>query len=176
MKKIFSAIIMAAIVTNIAQAQKTGTAIDSNENQQILAFQKVILQGVNKNADADKNVNSKAVKEFSKFCNDATNVYWETLADGTVASYTLNNKKGRRFYNKKGHLICGIFSCAESDLPVDIRNLVRNTYQKDYTITSVDEIKTSSKKFYFIYIENKTNFKKLSVCDGEIEVVQECFN
>jgi hypothetical protein len=176
MKKIFSAIIMAAIFSNVTQAQKSGTAIDSNENQQILAFQKVKLQGVNKNADAGKEVNSKAVKEFSKFYKDATNVYWETLADGAVASYKINNNKARRFYNDKGHFICDILYCEETDLPADVKQLVRNTYGMEYTITSAEEIKTTAKKYYFIYIENKTSFKKLRVYDGEIEVVQECFN
>jgi hypothetical protein len=176
MKKIFFAIIMAAIVSNIALAQKPGIAIDTNENQQILAFQKVALPGINKNTDAAKNVNATAAKDFSKFCKNATEVYWEVVADGTVASYKIANKKARRFYNAKGHLLCDILYCQEADLTADVIQLVKNSYGLEYTITSAEEIKTTAKKYYFIYIENKTSFKKLRVYDGEIEVVQECFN
>lgn len=74
MKKIFSAIIMAAIVTNVTQAQNTGTAIASNDNQQTMAFQKIATPGINKSTVAANAVNPKAVKEFSKFYKDAANV------------------------------------------------------------------------------------------------------
>ncbi len=176
MKKLFSAIIIMAIVNNSARAQNTTAAIDSNENQQILAFQKNPLAGSNKNTGTVIHVNSKATKDFLKFRKNANEVYWEIIADGTVAAYKINNHKARRFYNDKGHLICDILYCQEADLPADIKQAVRNTYSMEYTITSAEEIKTTAKKYYFIYIENKSSFKKLRVYDGEIEVVQECFN
>ncbi len=177
MKKIFSAIIIAAIVTNVTQAQNTSTAIASIENQQILAFQKPPLSGIIKNTGAVKTVNPKAEKEFSKFCKNAKDAYWQKITDGsTVAFYKTEEKRGRRYYDEKGRFICNIFSYGEVFLPDDIRALVKSTYYMDYHIISAEEIETSAKKTYFVFIENKINFKKLKVCDGEIEVVLECFN
>lgn len=176
MKKLFYAIMIMAIVPGSAGAQNGATVIPNNEDQKAIAFQKNAAPFINKNTDAAKNVNAAAAKDFSKFCKNATEVYWEAVADGAVAAYKINGKKARRFYNAKGHLLCDILYCQEADLTADVIQLVKNSYGPEYSINSAEEIKTAAKKYYFIYIENKTSFKKLRVYDGEIEVVQECFN
>jgi hypothetical protein len=167
MKKIiFATLLMATIVINFSMAQNNVVAIANSEKQKQAAFQKIAASNIEKNADATKEINKKALKDFSGFYKNTNNVYWEILADGSVASYTINNKKGRRFYNEKGDFICDILSCQETDLPGDIKDLVKSSYSMDYHIISADEIKAGNQKFFFIYLENKTNFKKLKVCEG----------
>ena len=177
MKKIiFATLLMTAVVINFSMAQNNVAAIANTEKQKQATFKKNAVSNIEKNADAIKEINKKALKNFSRFYKNTNNVYWEMLADGSVASYTINNKKGRRFYNTAGDFICDILSCQETDLPGDIKDLVKGNYSSDYHIISADEIKAGNQKFFYIYLENKTNFKKLRIYDGEIDVVEEHFN
>jgi hypothetical protein len=115
-------------------------------------------------------------KEFYRFCRDAQNVYWEIVSDGAIANYKTGDQKGRRIYNTRGNFVCNILYCGEKYLPDDITSILKNTYHRECEIIAAEEIKTPANQFYFIYIKNKTGVKKLSICEGEIEVLQEYTN
>ena len=176
MKKIFFAGVLVMIMVDVVNAQHTvNTGFNTAEKYGSGSTQ---FSSANEN-NAVKGVpviGYKVLHEFSKFCKAAQNVYWEILTDGAIAYYKTGDQKGRRFYNQKGNFICNILSCKEKHLPGDITSNVKAAYNKDCEIIAAEDIKTPVKQFYFIYIKSKAGVKKLSVCDGEINVVQEYSN
>ena len=56
-------------------------------------------------------------------------------------------------------------------LPVEVRKEVKSNYY-DYSIVWVKEVKEGEDDVYVIHVENKTEWKDLSVQDGEIKVLR----
>ncbi len=107
---------------------------------------------------------------FSKTCKNAQNVQWFPDNEGSVVYYFLKNKKGIRFYDKKGKSNYEILSYSEEDLPFEIRDKVKQAYYMDYDITHVQEIHIQQKVIYLVQIADKTNWKQLRIEGDEMEV------
>lgn len=170
MKKITIAIILATIAINFIQAQTADlTFVGKKTDKDSSEFQSADISSslkVNK-------ANTKAVKEFSKSHPQAENVQWYVETNGSFVYYSLNEKKGRRFYNGKGMFVYDILTYSEKDLPLDIRAMVKQTYYLDYDITLVKEIHTAGKTIYIIDIQSKSTLKTLRICNDEMEVLEE---
>jgi len=176
MKKIFLVFVSATMLVSAIEAQETGNAVAANINHYTSEYYP--LNAINSNGyeTVQSFVSKKVKREFSRFCKDAQNIYWEILSDGVIANYKTGDQKGRRLYNSRGNFVCNILYCGEKYLPNDVINILKNIYYQECEIIAAEEIKTPVNQFYFIYIKNKTGVKKLSICEGEIEVLQEYTN
>src|SRR6187549_2375930 len=168
MKKTTIAIILATIAINFIQAQTRDltfvakkTEKDSSEFQAASSSPKV------------NKANTKAVKDFSKLHQQAENVQWYAVTNGSFVYYSLNEKIGRRLYNEKGNFVYDILTYSEKDLSLDIRAMVKQTYYLDYDITLVKEIHTEGKTIYIIDIQSKSTLKILRIRNDEMEVLEE---
>jgi len=77
----------------------------------------------------------------------------------------------RAFYDKKGKVRFTIDYYGESQLPREVRAIVKPEYY-DYTILTVQEVKTAGKSVYLIDMEDSTTIKTVRVADGEMELVR----
>ena len=176
MKTLSLYIITVTLITNSTMAQNTKASIPNAANQQETAFEKTTIKNVPENTINVQDINTRALKDFKKVSSNAKEVKWYSEKDCTVAFFKTNDGSSRRYYDAKGNFICNILSCEEQHLPAAVCSMVKSTYYMDYHIISAEEIQTVKKKFYFVFIENKSTWRKLMVYDNEMEVVQECFN
>ena len=173
MKKLFFAIVLAAIAPNITQAQVASIRFANYEKETETDVHRFQVTGLNGAAATINDVNMKAVKDFSKSCKKAGDIHWYIETNGSFVYYYMHGNKGRRFYDKKGSFVYNILSYTEEFLPYAVRDLVKSTYYFDYTITRAEEVQVNGKTFYFIHIEDKSGLKLLRVCDDEMEVIEE---
>ena len=77
-------------------------------------------------------------------------------------------------HDKKGKLLYSVKRYNESQLPKDVRSLVRSQYY-DYNITGVEEITVpgEEKSIYMVHLQDDTNIKIVKVYDGALEVTGE---
>ncbi len=159
--KTIIATILATILINFAQAQ-TVSNTDKNTGKN---FSKNV---------ADINAPSTKVEiDFTKSCKNAENIHWYFVPEGSLVNYSLNQKTGVRFYNKKGNLVYDILTYSEENLPHNIRDMVKQAYYLDYNITLVQEIHSEGKEIYIIQIKDKSTMKTLRICDDKMEVLNE---
>ncbi len=164
MKKITIAIILALATFNFIQAQNADVSYSGKKND----------DNPNGIKAADKNAPSaKVEKDFSRSCKDAENINWSVVPEGSIVYYSLNGKKGLRFYNKKGDFVHDVLSYSEEKLPLNIRDMIKQTYYLDYDITLAQEVHTQGKLIYVVQIKNKSTMKTLRICDDEMEVLKE---
>jgi hypothetical protein len=60
----------------------------------------------------------------------------------------------------------------EKNLPFEVRDVVKRKYY-DYSITGVNEILVEDKTIYIVLIQDGSNWKKVSVYDGEMKVLED---
>jgi len=119
--------------------------------------------------DATVNVNRRAVKDLERRFKNAFTENWYKVPDGFVADFALYDIRHQVAYDKKGNWLYTIRNYDETNLPADIRHLVKSTYY-DYNIFLVHEIeKPSHSLTYIIHLEGKTSWINLRVFDGELE-------
>lgn len=91
------------------------------------------------------------------------------LVAGTTA--VASAQTTRAFYDKKGHVRFTIAYYGEKELPREVRAIVKPEYY-DYTILTVQEVKTNGKSIYLIDMEDSTTIKTVRVADGEMELIR----
>jgi len=121
----------------------------------------------------EKNVNSKAVKDFRTRFNQVSSTMWFSDQNGYESYFILNGFGDKAFYDKKGRWQYSLIFYGEDKLPKDIRGIVKSTYY-DLSITLVEEVQTTEGMAYVVHLEDKGNIKivKLS-SEGEMETIQE---
>ena len=163
MKKITIVTILATILISSIQAQNADVSyVKNNDNNS----SETKVAGINAPS-------AKAVKDFSISCKGAENIHWSVVPEGSIAYYSLDGKKGTRFYNKKGAFEYDILTYSEEKLPLNIRDMVKQAYYLDYTITLAQEIHTKGKLIYVVQIQNKKTLKQIRICNEEMEVIHE---
>jgi len=164
MKKILSALVLAAVgyyafpqnmknsvaTVNPAVAPLSGGAATANEP-----------------TTDQKNVSSKAIKNFNKTFKNVTDEKWYEMPDGYRANFTLNGIRCRLDYDKKGNWMHTIKYYDEKKLPLEVRRLVVSSYL-DYSIRTVEEIEAPHEvKFYVIHLEGETEWINIKVSNNE---------
>src|SRR5450432_4558254 len=121
----------------------------------------------------EKNVNSKAVKDFRTRFNQVSSTMWFSDQNGYESYFILNGFGDKAFYDKKGRWQYSLIFYGEDKLPRDIRTIVRSTYF-DLAITLVEEVQTTEGMVYIVHLEDKANIKLVKVNkEGEMEIMQE---
>jgi len=120
-----------------------------------------------------RNVNARAVKDFSQRFNEARNVLWFSNGNGFTSYFMQNGYGNRAFYSRNGLWQYSLIFYSEDKLSRDIRAIVKSVYF-DYDISMVEEVQTNEGMAYIFHMEDKLNFKILKVSkDGEMEILQE---
>jgi len=162
----FAGIALLLTICVAANGQLSGSELEPRGK--IIFFDR----SVSKNApglDATVNVNRRAVKDLERRFKNAFTENWYNVPDGFVASFTLYDIRHQVAYDKKGSWLYTIRNYDETNLPADVRHIVKSTYY-DYNIFLVHEIeKPSHGLTYIIHLEGKTSLINLRVFDGELE-------
>jgi hypothetical protein len=162
---VFSASLMLTALSSNLQAQDNGTYA-SNVNPVYSYF--------HTNEDsrelASSEVNSVALKDFTKKNKTVSNVSW--TANGNVLSvyYTKNNVKMRSTYNEKGKWEYTLRYFNAANAPKSIRNLVASNY--DMNIVQVTEVERKGVKYHLVKMEDAKSFVTVQVMNGEIDLYE----
>ena len=84
------------------------------------------------------------------------------------------DKTETRIYDKNGKLLYSVYRYDETELPKEVKSLVRREYS-DYDIAGVEEVKTPGNltSIYFVHVQNETTLKVVKIFNGETELVKE---
>jgi hypothetical protein len=119
------------------------------------------------------NINIKAVRDFMKRNKSVADAEWALVNNGFVVKFSKGQQRCRTVYNKAGDFLYCIRQYAESQMPRDVRRVVKSRYF-DHTITLVEEIERPSQPLvYYIHMEDATTLVNVQVSEGEIEVVED---
>jgi hypothetical protein len=121
------------------------------------------------------NTKLNAVKDFMKRYSTATDVKWLTTDDGgLVAKFNESSVQNTVAYNKAGNWVHTIRRYYETDMPKNVRAIVKSVYY-DYTILRIEEI-TGAKNnslVFVVHVQDDTTLKILRICDNEMNVLHE---
>lgn len=165
-KLLFStlSIISAAIISTTANAQEMAF------NKQPVTATNPYPEKAGKIVDeADINVN--AVRDFSRTFKNAAAVKWVKNENGASVYFEADGVKMRSSYNTKGKKEYTLKYYDESQLPSDIRHLVRSTYY-DYRIVIATEVERNEHVSYLVKMENDKEYLTIKVDDGELSVFE----
>jgi len=167
MKKIFSIlitlVISATLNSVLARDNSAGFAAPGSEN--------VYVRNNGASTERDANlVSMRVLRDFAKSFKSVTNEKWYKVSDGFMASFDDNGIETKVAYDRKGVFHCVLRTLNESQLPTDIRAIVKSKYY-DFKILVAYEITHDSDPVYIFKIEDSKTLKMLRVADGEIEIV-----
>ena len=167
MKKIFSILITLAISAslNSANARNNSVAFNSPES----AISSVYDNEASTARDAAA-ISMIALRDFAKSFKNVTNEKWYKVSDGFMASFNDNGIETKVAYDRKGVFHCILRTMNESQVPSDIRAIVKSKYY-DYKILVAYEITHDSDPVYIFKIEDSKTLKMLRIANEEIEVV-----
>ena len=120
-------------------------------------------------------LNTKAAKDFRKRFAATDGEKWLEYRNGYAAVFESDDVRFRVEYDSKGNWNGTEKGYTEKKLDHDIRKIVKQVYF-DYDITYVKEFMVPGMfgvPVYVITIEDWNSFKTLSVCEGEIRVIEE---
>jgi hypothetical protein len=124
------------------------------------------------NAANVADVNTKALRDFSKSFKNVTGEKWYTVSDGFFASFGDNGIETKVAYDKKGTWHCTVRTLEDAQLPSEIRDIVKSKYY-DSKILVGYEIKHSEGIVYIIKTQDEKSLKTLRVVNGEMEIVSD---
>jgi len=182
MKKILLALsigcISFAALSNSANAQSGYNPIAFNDSKNLMTSVRY-LAALENPADLGtyvpdaKNINTKALKDFSDRFNSPENTQWFSDKNGFTSYFVKDGFGNRAYYDKKGHWQYSLIFYGEDKLPREIRAIVKSTYF-DMNITLAEEVQTNLGMVYIIHVEDKANIKILRVSkDGDMDTMQD---
>ena len=161
MKKLFSAIALATAVLSGAGAQA-----------QSMAYNAPILKIASIPSEVNKGDASKVMRDFIKRYTDGKGETWHQVNDGLIASFVENGIETKVAYNKKNTWCWAMRILDETQLPFEVRDIVKSKYY-DFNIVIAFEINYESGVTYVVKIKGKTQLKVLKIHDGEMEVTED---
>jgi hypothetical protein len=167
MKKIFSILVTLLIsaILNSVNARDNSAAFNS------AGFENIYRDDNETSTARDAAIVSmRVLRDFAKSFKNVTNEKWYKVSDGFMTSFNDNGIETKVAYDRKGVFHCVLRILSESQLPADIRAIVKSKYY-DFKILVAYEITHDSDPVYIFKIEDSKTLKMLRVADGEIEVV-----
>lgn len=110
-------------------------------------------------------ITQRFVDEFE----DAANITWEKNKNGYSGSFTRDGVRNMVWYNQSGEVTHLLITYTEQRLAPEIKTMVKKAY-KGYQITSVHEIHQDDNVVYLVTVENDSNIKQVTVCNGEMNI------
>jgi hypothetical protein len=115
-------------------------------------------------------VSTEVNKAFKKTFPDAQDLKWYTLDKDYLAKFIESDLKHQALLTKKGRLKYDITYGNENQLPGDIQQKVRDSYN-DYKVTSVANVKESGRNVWVINLESLKNIVVARAEGDEFEEV-----
>lgn len=196
MKKIITVflggIIISLTITNNATAQnadkglafaaiKNNPALISYVNENNVADSpstEESLKSAEKNLKASK-ANFKALKatnraseNFKKLFKNSPDASWSFGKDAIVARFHNDEVKTTVIYSKKGSWIHTLCYYPAHQTPENVRTVIQTAFPDD-DITLAVQVKEGDLEFYIVNLESKTMYKRVSVYNGETNVISE---
>lgn len=117
------------------------------------------------------NISQQVVQAFQKEFKDATNTRWYQLNKNYLVTFIQNDLNNRALYKKSGQQIYHISYGTEQNLPQDVLQLVKRSYD-DYNITRAINVHQEGRNIWVVNLEGLKKLKIVRVEDGEIEEVE----
>ena len=166
MKQIFStlAILVIAVLLNSLNAQDNSLAYNSPDLKNTYLY-----DNTNSTAADARVISMKALRSFAKSFKNISGEKWYKVSDGFMASFSDNGIETKVAYDSKGIFHCTLRTLNETQLPFDVRDVVKSKYY-DFKILVAYEIKHDN-TVYILKIEDSKTLKTLRVADGEMEII-----
>ena len=126
-----------------------------------------------KNTSKASKANDKAVRKFnSTYKKDMPDAKWSIVENGMIASFSKYDVKTNVVYNNKGSWVYTSTYYPASQTPNEITSVMDYAYPKGNILQTI-KIEESNLNFYIVELEDKTTFKKISVNNGEVNLIEE---
>jgi hypothetical protein len=123
-------------------------------------------------SDYLNDINVRAMRDFVGRYGDAENVKWHNSNGGYIAVFFRDSIQHRVAYTSRGDLNFIMKYYEEKQMARNIRAQVKSTYY-DYKIFVIQEIEMPDKPpVYFINLQGEKDWKKVRICQGEMEVLE----
>jgi hypothetical protein len=127
---------------------------------------------VNSNVPLNE-INAHAWRNFHRLFPAATGQEnWVSSAEGYKVSFSMQGLQYQAWFGNHGVYRYSLHYYPGKEIPREPGELVRRKYP-DYQLNIVTEITDGEKTVYLVRIVNPLHIKTLSVCDGELQVVEE---
>jgi len=118
-------------------------------------------------------INVRAMRDFVSRYGDVADAIWHTTRDGYVAVFFRDSVQHRVIYSHRGDLNFIMKYYEESRMARNVRAQVKSTYY-DYKIFIIQEIESPNHPtIYIVNLQGDTDWKKVRLCQGEMEVMEE---
>jgi hypothetical protein len=114
-------------------------------------------------------VSAEVDKAFKRTFPDAAHLRWYTVDKNYLAKFIQEDLSHQALLSKKGRLKYDITYGGEKQLPADVRQKVKDSYE-DYKVTSVANVKESGRNIWVINMESPSHF---AVARAEGDVFEE---
>ena len=115
---------------------------------------------------------SHTTKAFSHDFENAAGVKWTSTKSEFIASFTTGDIHTIAWYGKSGCLKYCMLTYGANKLPKREQRIIGEEYE-GYNITSVDEVHQNDIVVYVVHLENASDIKLVTVCDGATNVYHE---
>ena len=114
-------------------------------------------------------VNAKALSNFAKQFEFASNISWTAKPAYVKASFTMNNVRMEAFYDYQGNMIGSSHAICLDDLPTNAKRLFAKRYA-GYTVKEAIQFDGMDESAFYISAENDTQSVILKVSSGMLSV------
>ncbi len=122
----------------------------------VLALAVILIAGLsNASANSPVGINKRATAAFHTEFAHAKNVSWVESPKYVVARFSLNNKIMYAYYNPDGSFIGVIRHILTTDLPGELRNIIKKEYGS-FWVSELFKLDTDQGISYYIRMENGT--------------------
>jgi len=158
------------IATGMSIVALTGCAYSQQSGHSLAAAN---VKALKPNSQYLNNVNVRAMRDFVTRYGDVDNVKWHNANDNHIAVFIRDSIQYRVIYSSRGDLDYVMKYYEEKKMARNIRAVVKSTYY-DYKIYIVQEIETpGNPTIYIVNLQGDTDWKKVRVCQGEMEIMEE---
>lgn len=117
-------------------------------------------------------INTRAWRNFHRLFPAAGQEYWFSFNEGYQVSYNLHSVHYQAWFDPRGNYRYSLHYYSGKEIPQDPGDLIRRKYP-DYQINIVTEVTDGEKVIYLVRVASLSSIKTLSVCDGEIRVIED---
>ncbi|HEY8894335.1 MAG TPA: hypothetical protein VIM79_05955 [Niastella sp.] len=162
MKKFFIATGISLMALSGCAYTQTGNALAANRIKPMSAQNQYL-----------NDINVRAMRDFVTRYGDVDNAMWHKSNGNYVAVFFRDSVQYRTVYSGRGDLSFIMKYYEEKQMPRNIRAQVKSTYY-DYKIFVIQEIEVPDHPtVYIVNLQGDTDWKKVKLCQGEMEVMEE---
>ena len=119
---------------------------------------------------ATTNVTKKVSNVFQTDFKGALNPKWYKINKDYLVDFIKDDMKNKALYQKNGYRVYHISYGTESNLPDEVRKIVKSNYV-DYTITHAINVHQDNRNIWVVNLEDPKHLVLVRVEDGALEEV-----